>query len=118
MLRPVILLPKKTDWTDEEALRYVLEHEFVHIRRFDSVGKLLLIAAACVHWFNPLVWAMYVPVSYTHLDVYKRQPLHTGAFGRTGSSAPTFKVDGAAGRNGEEFMQTLQMVLYFRALKC
>ena len=38
--------------------------------------------------------------------------------GRTGSSAPTFKVDGAAGRNGEEFMQTLQMVLYFRALKC
>ena len=60
VLRPVILLPKKTDWTDEEALRYVLEHEFVHIRRFDSVGKLLLIAAACVHWFNPLVWAMYV----------------------------------------------------------
>ena len=58
ILRPVILLPKKTDWTDEEALRY--EHEFVHIRRFDSVGKLLLIAAACVHWFNPLVWAMYV----------------------------------------------------------
>ena len=34
ILRPVILLPKKTDWTDEEALRYVLEHEFVHIRRF------------------------------------------------------------------------------------
>ena len=60
VLRPVILLPKKTDWTDEEALRYVLEHEFVHIRRFDSVGKLLLIAAACVHWLNPLVWAMYV----------------------------------------------------------
>ena len=27
VLRPVILLPKKTDWTDEEALRYVLEHE-------------------------------------------------------------------------------------------
>ena len=22
--------------------------------------SLLLIAAACVHWFNPLVWAMYV----------------------------------------------------------
>ena len=60
VLRPVILLPKKTDWADEEALRYVLEHEFVHIRRFDSVAKLLLIAAACVHWFNPLVWAMYV----------------------------------------------------------
>lgn len=59
-LRPVILMPKKTDWTDETALRYVLEHEFVHIQRFDVLSKLLLIAAVCVHWFNPLVWVMYV----------------------------------------------------------
>ena len=60
VLRPVILMPKKTDWNDKTALQYVLEHEFVHIRRFDAVSKLLLIAAACVHWFNPLVWVMYV----------------------------------------------------------
>lgn len=60
VLRPVILMPKKTDWTDETALRYVLEHEFVHIQRFDVLSKLLLIAAVCVHWFNPLVWVMYV----------------------------------------------------------
>ena len=59
-LRPVILLPKKTDWENEHALQYVLEHELVHIRRFDTVSKLLLIAAVCVHWLNPLVWAMYV----------------------------------------------------------
>lgn len=60
VLRPVILMPKKTDWTDETALRYVLEHEFVHIQRFDVLSKLLLIAAVCVHWFDPLVWVMYV----------------------------------------------------------
>lgn len=60
VLRPVILMPKRTDWTDETALRYVLEHEFVHIQRFDVLSKLLLIAAVCVHWFNPLVWVMYV----------------------------------------------------------
>ena len=60
VLRPVILMPKAIDWTDERALAYVLEHEFVHIRRFDALSKLLLIAAACAHWFNPLVWAMYV----------------------------------------------------------
>lgn len=60
VLRPVILMPKKTDWTDETALRYVLEHEFVHIQRFDVLSKLLLIAAVCVHRFNPLVWVMYV----------------------------------------------------------
>ncbi len=60
VLRPVILLPKKTDFKDETALQYVLEHEFVHIQRLDICAKLLLIAALCVHWFNPLVWVMYV----------------------------------------------------------
>ena len=58
ILRPVILLPKNTDWSDTERLRYVLEHELVHIRRLDGLTKLVLAAAACVHWFNPLSWAM------------------------------------------------------------
>lgn len=60
IIRPVILLPKNIDMSDEEMLRYVLTHELVHIRRFDAVSKLLLVAAVCVHWFNPLVWVMYV----------------------------------------------------------
>lgn len=60
ILRPVILLPKETYWADETKLGYILAHEFVHIRRFDTLGKLLLAAALCVHWFNPLAWVMYV----------------------------------------------------------
>lgn len=60
VLRPVVLLPKTTDWTNETRLRYILTHEFVHIRRFDTLIKLLLAAALCVHWFNPLVWVMYI----------------------------------------------------------
>jgi len=60
VFRPVILMPKTTDWTDEEALAYVLAHEYVHICRFDAVTKLVLAFALCVHWFNPLVWIMYV----------------------------------------------------------
>lgn len=60
ILKPVILLPKTVDWSDGGAISYVLEHEYVHIRRFDSVLKLALIAAACLHWFNPMVWLMYV----------------------------------------------------------
>ncbi len=58
ILRPVILLPKSTDWNDRETLDYVLTHEWVHIRRFDGLFKLLLTAALCVHWFNPLVLGM------------------------------------------------------------
>ncbi|MEY8261148.1 M56 family metallopeptidase [Oscillospiraceae bacterium 50-60] len=60
VFRPVILLPTSTDWENTEALQYVLAHEYVHIRRFDSITKLVLIVALCVHWFNPLVWVMYI----------------------------------------------------------
>ncbi|GBF34844.1 regulatory sensor-transducer [Desulfocucumis palustris] len=60
VFRPVILLPRKTDWTAETKLRYILTHEFVHIRRFDTLTKLVLTAIVCVHWFNPFVWVMYV----------------------------------------------------------
>ncbi|MHB8062426.1 MAG: M56 family metallopeptidase [Ruminiclostridium sp.] len=57
---PVVLLPKATDWTDETTLRYILAHEFVHIRCVDTRTKLLLASALCIHWFNPFVWVMYV----------------------------------------------------------
>ena len=60
VFRPVILMPTSTEWENTKALQYILAHEYVHIRRFDSVTKLVLIAALCVHWFNPLVWAMYI----------------------------------------------------------
>lgn len=60
ILRPVILLPKKFDRSDETALQYVLAHEYIHIRRFDAITKILFAATLCVHWFNPLVWVMYV----------------------------------------------------------
>ncbi len=60
IFRPVILFPRKTDWTDETRLKVILAHEFVHIRRFDTLTKLVLTAAVCVHWFNPFVWIMYV----------------------------------------------------------
>lgn len=60
VLRPVILMPKSADWDDGQAVKCVLEHEYVHIRHFDAAGKLLLTAAVCLHWFNPLAWCMYV----------------------------------------------------------
>lgn len=60
ILHPVILLPNKTDWENTEQMQYILLHEYVHICRFDGVTKLIIVAALCIHWFNPLVWAMYV----------------------------------------------------------
>lgn len=58
ILRPVILLPEGFDCGDAAQLGYVLTHEWVHIRRFDGLAKLLIAAAACLHWWNPFAWAL------------------------------------------------------------
>lgn len=60
LFHPIILIPKATDLGNREQLKYILTHEMKHIRRFDILWKWLLMIAACVHWFNPFVWVMYV----------------------------------------------------------
>lgn len=59
IFRPVILMPKNTDWENRKELQFILTHEYVHVCRFDAVTKLILSAALCIHWFNPFVWVMY-----------------------------------------------------------
>lgn len=60
ILKPVILLPKEMVKLGNEQLRYVLIHEYIHIRHFDALLKYIFAFAACIHWFNPLVWIMYL----------------------------------------------------------
>ena len=58
ILFPVILLPKQTDWEDQESMKLILEHEAAHIRHLDALKKLCLTISCVCHWFNPLVWLM------------------------------------------------------------
>lgn len=60
IFRPVILMPKNTDWENTRQLQYILSHEYVHIYRFDAVTKLIATIVFCIHWFNPMVWVMYI----------------------------------------------------------
>ena len=60
LFRPVILLPENVDWQDEQRLGYLFAHEFVHIRRLDILKKCFLNVCLCLHWFNPLVWVMFL----------------------------------------------------------
>lgn len=60
LIHPVILMPKNTNWENEHQLRYMLFHEYVHICRFDAISKLIVAAAICIHWFNPIVWVLYI----------------------------------------------------------
>lgn len=60
LIHPVILLPKRMDWQDTEAIRCILIHEYIHIRHLDGAAKILLAATFCIHWWNPLVWVLYI----------------------------------------------------------
>ena len=56
LLRVKIMLPTFLDLEEEEALRHILLHELVHIRRGDRWLKLLISLTMIIHWFNPILW--------------------------------------------------------------
>lgn len=65
ILTPVVIIPKAFI-QDEKILEISMLHELVHVKQFDVLIKLLLVVSVCVHWFNPLVWVMYV---YANKDI-------------------------------------------------
>lgn len=54
--RPCIVLPS-TDLAPVD-LEYTLLHELTHYKRRDMLYKWLVQLVICLHWFNPLVYAM------------------------------------------------------------
>ena len=60
LFKPVILLPQNLDLDNVKLLEYILTHEYIHIRHFDIVYKIILIICVCIHWFNPMVWLMFI----------------------------------------------------------
>jgi len=60
IIKPWIILPKFMDLNDTQLLRYVFTHEYYHIRRFDALWKMIFVFALCIHWFNPMVWVMFI----------------------------------------------------------
>lgn len=57
LLSPVLLLPQNAVTQQSGDLRYFLLHELVHYQRRDVLYKWLIQLCACLHWFNPLVYA-------------------------------------------------------------
>lgn len=56
IVKPKIYLPKGLTEREREL---ILLHENAHIRRGDHIAKLIMYAALCIHWFNPLVWLSF-----------------------------------------------------------
>ncbi len=55
-VKPVIILPDGRYSTENLAM--IICHELTHLKRMDILYKFLLHTVKCIHWFNPLVWAM------------------------------------------------------------
>ena len=60
IIRPKIILPSFLLSEKSGRLKFVLAHEAAHVRRGDNLWKVIMLLAVCIHWFNPLVWLMYV----------------------------------------------------------
>lgn len=56
LLRPVLLVPVQAPPREQAAL--MLTHELTHLRRRDLYFKLMLVLAAAVHWYDPVVWLL------------------------------------------------------------
>lgn len=57
IMKPKIYLPSSLSYIDR---KYVLIHEFMHLKRKDYITKPLAYIVLIIHWFNPLVWISYV----------------------------------------------------------
>ncbi len=55
-LKPVLYIPELLK--SRKKLEYIIAHESVHIKRNDISIKWFAVLARCVHWFNPLVYAV------------------------------------------------------------
>jgi beta-lactamase regulating signal transducer with metallopeptidase domain len=60
IIKPRIILPSSLDMDNRKLLDFILTHEACHLRRLDTLWKMVLAVTVCVHWFNPLVWVMFI----------------------------------------------------------
>ncbi len=57
IIKPKIYVPSNVERC---YIEYVVEHEKTHILRKDPITKMVMYFIACLHWFNPFVWAAYI----------------------------------------------------------
>lgn len=50
-IRPFIVIPEKL--LEDKSLNMIYRHEYYHLKKKDSLVKLLCLATFCIHWYNP-----------------------------------------------------------------
>ena len=56
IVKPNIYIPSSLP---EEIYTYAIAHEKAHIKRFDSIWKLVAVLLLCIYWFNPFCWLAF-----------------------------------------------------------
>lgn len=85
----------------KEECSYILLHEKIHVKRKDSLFKLLAFLVLCIHWFNPAVWlGMYLFTRDMEMSCDEAAVAGLGQVGKKGYAEDLLRF--AAGR-GKQF---------------
>lgn len=57
IIYPKIYLPSTLD---ESQIKYVLQHEYAHLKRKDHLWKPIGYLLLTIYWFNPMIWIAYI----------------------------------------------------------
>lgn len=59
VFRNTLVLPQSLiRLVEQKDLDYIIQHEMIHIKKNDTLIKVLYLIVRCIHWFNPLVYMM------------------------------------------------------------
>lgn len=62
IFKPVILLSENILQENDDTIKYIFLHELSHYKRKDSIFNYMLLLTLSIHWFNPIVWFIFMKV--------------------------------------------------------
>lgn len=62
IFNPVILLSENILQENDDTIKYIFLHELSHYKRKDSIFNYMLLLTLSIHWFNPIVWLIFMKV--------------------------------------------------------
>ncbi len=62
IFNPVILVSENILNESNETIKYIFLHELSHYKRNDPIFNYILLATLSIHWFNPIIWFIFMKV--------------------------------------------------------
>lgn len=62
IFNPVILLSENILQENDDTIKYIFLHELSHYKRKDPIFNYMLLLTLSIHWFNPIVWFIFMKV--------------------------------------------------------